>query len=304
MTVTELSRRAMLVGLTTGSAVGLVGCTGGGDNGDENREITIALAADPTDDKWDTYGYITPYFTRVIEPLVWATEEMEPTPWLAEEWEAIDETTWVFTLREDVTFHNGESLTAEDVVYSFERVFDRGEYVHGWLHLTAENVVAPDDQTVEFTTTEPFPAFPGTIAHNMIAIQHPESEDHSEGVVGTGPFQTQAVERGQHIEVDPFDDYWGETVDTSPLLFEVIEDPNTRALSLGSEEVDVIFDPPRSRVASLRDDSETSVETQSRRGLRSSTAICIENRWTISTFDARSITRFHRRRSSKPFSNR
>ncbi|MCU4742462.1 ABC transporter substrate-binding protein [Halobacteria archaeon AArc-m2/3/4] len=256
------SRRAVLAGtIGAGLTIGAGCLTSSTDSSENATPISIALEADPTADSWDTYGYVTPYFTSVVEPLVWASESMEPNPWLATDWEAIDETTWEFTLREDVRFHNGETMTAEDVVWSFERLFERGDFVYGWLHLTPENVVAVDDHTVEFETTDPFAAFPGTIAHNMVCVQHPESTDDELGTIGTGPLQVDSVDRGTAVETTPFDDYWGDPIEES-LTFEVVDDPMTRALSLESSDVDVIFNPPRGEIESMRDDSDLTVLSQ------------------------------------------
>ncbi|MEY7851015.1 ABC transporter substrate-binding protein [Natrarchaeobius sp. A-rgal3] len=257
----SLSRRE-LVAAGLASGVGTVcGCLG--SQPDESGEDLVAsFPSDPTGGAWDTaYGGVVPYYTRVFEPLVWTTDEMTPRPWLATEWEPVDETTWVFSLREDVVCHNGDRLTASDVVWSFEHLFEtEGSYVEGWLHLRPENVEAIDEHTVEFTNTEPFPTFPGTIAHNMVAIQHPDSGE-GEDVVATGPLRIEEHERGQRLETVPFDDYWGQTPEFDRLTFRAIEDDSTRALSLESGEIDVAFEPPRSQLESLEATDGITVRT-------------------------------------------
>src|SRR5690554_4305821 len=60
----------------------------------------------------------------VYETLIIFDDNGQPMPILAESWEQPDETTYVFTLREGVTFHNGDPLTAEDVVFTFNRLMD------------------------------------------------------------------------------------------------------------------------------------------------------------------------------------
>lgn len=269
-----------------GGLIGLAGCTGssdqettddpydteteGEDDGsetetDESSEMSaarVALPLDPTEGVWQVYGGVTPYYTNVLEPLIWVTDEMELEPWLATDWEQTEETTWEFSLREGVQFHNGEELLAEHVVWSFEELLGEWSYVPGWLHLESGSVTAVDDYTVEFETTDPFPSFPGTIAHNMVAIQHPDRSREDAQPVGTGPFEVTDRQQGQNVQTRGFDEYWGGEPALSELEFRVISDPNTRALSLSNHEVEVAFDPPGSRVESLQNDEGTSVSVQ------------------------------------------
>lgn len=293
------TRRKVLGTLGIGGVAGLAGCTsdeptdtdsgqtettaattddgndgGGGDDATETTteettaesqledSATVALPSDPTAGVWDVYGGVMPYYTNVLEPLIWVTDEMTLEPWLATDWTATGEKTWEFSLREGVTFHNGQPLNADAVVWSFEQILGEWSWAPGWLHVKPDGITAVDDMTVEFTTTDPFPAFPGTIAHNMVAIQHPDRNRDEKQVVGTGPFQVTAREKGQRVETETYPEYWNGESTLSELVFRVIEDPNTRALSLQNEEVDVAYGPPKNKVQSLNDAEATNVETQ------------------------------------------
>ncbi|WP_092694692.1 ABC transporter substrate-binding protein [Halorientalis regularis] len=219
----------------------------------------MALARDPTQEKWDMFHGVSPYYTHVFEPLVETTDEMETAPLLATDWKAVDETTWDFSLREDVTFHNGKPLTADAVVHSFDRVFKQLSWVPGWIGVEPNGVSAVDETTVRFQTTEPFPAFPGTISHNYFGIQHPDATDPP---AGTGPFRVENVEEEQSITLTPYEGYRNETAKPSELTFEWIQDPNTRALSLKKGSADVTQKIPKSRATSLREAPGTAIETQ------------------------------------------
>jgi peptide/nickel transport system substrate-binding protein len=269
---TRLSRRQLLGGIGAGTVTGLAGCADPSENASEEingnaGEYTIVPYMDPTDDT-GRWGEISPYWTRVVEPLVWGTDDMQPKPWLATDWEATDETTWVFELREGVTFHNDEEMTADDVVYSFEEdiLTEYGDFVYGWLHLEPDSVEKIDEYTVEFTNTEPFAGFPGTIAHNMIDI-HPRNAGRYDGnVVGTGPFMLSEAEEGQQVVVERFDDYWGGEVTPESLTFRAAEDVTTRTNLLESGDADIILDPAKSQVSSLEEDSSIRLETQQSSG--------------------------------------
>ncbi|WP_458207925.1 ABC transporter substrate-binding protein [Haladaptatus sp. NG-SE-30] len=278
----DISRRRALQTVGAGSLIGLAGCSGSSNpddssdpygssttttktddkSGGNTKKATVALSTDLTAGTWGVYGGVMPYYTNTLEPLIWVTKDMELEPWLATEWKATGETTWEFTLREDVTFHNGEPLTAEAVVFSFKQILDEWSWAPGWLHVKKNGVKALDETTVEFTTTDPFPTFPGTIAHNMVAIQHPDRDRKAGEVIGTGPFKVEKVKKEQFVETTAFEDYWNESPKLSELKFRVITDANTRALSLSAHETDVAYQPPRNKIKSLEKASKTNVETQ------------------------------------------
>lgn len=290
----KLSRRRFLY-LTgaTGAVAGFAGCSGGGggdgdgdgdgssDGGDGSGDggygngdvdlqdsVTISLGYTPNvvADFWVNLYGIMPYFTAVVEPLVWVNDEMELEPWLATEWEPTGDRTWEFALREDVTFHNGEPFTAETVVFSIGEIFDKFDNARPFLQIDGpEGVRAVDDLTVEFTTLDPFPNFPGNIAHNMAAMQHPEAAERETKPIGTGPFQLEEREAEQSATLGVYDDYWRDVeFPLSEITYTVIDDPSSRVLSLESHEIDVAYNLPTAQVNSLRDNEDTNVHLQQR----------------------------------------
>ncbi|WP_049907297.1 ABC transporter substrate-binding protein [Halovivax asiaticus] len=261
----KLNRRTVLKSAAAVGALSIAGCaenTSGNSSG-----VRIALNTDPTAEVWNTHGGITPYWTNVMEPLVWVNQEMDTEPWLATDWEQTSETTWEFAIREGVSFHNGDKLTADHVVYSFETLLSELAYAPGWLRLEGpESIVALDEYTVEFTTTEPFSVFPGNIAHNMVCIQHPDRNPDENRVIGTGPYQVDEVVVQQEVVTSSFDDYWNDAGQVDELVFEVIEDPNTRSLSLENDEIDIGMSPPRSQIDSLESNDGVEVARQETAG--------------------------------------
>ncbi|ELY90550.1 extracellular solute-binding protein family 5 [Natrialba hulunbeirensis JCM 10989] len=267
---TAPTRRQLLTAGVGAGIVGLAGCAETSLDAEADGTFTIVPTADPTGtgDSWDNWGGMTPYWTRVIEPLVWGTDGMQPQPWLATDWTATDDTTWVFDLREGVTFHNGDEMTADDVVHSFEEdiLTERGDFVHGWLHVEPGSVDRIDDYTVSFETTEPFPGFPGTIAHNMIDIQPAEADRRAGEIIGTGPFTLAEMEQGQQLRVERFEDYWGGAPEPTELTFRAAEDATTRTDLLVAGEVDLIYEPATSRIDGLRERGDVRIETEQSSG--------------------------------------
>ena len=119
-------------------------------------------------------------------------------PALAESWEAPDETTWIFNLRQGVKFHNGDEVTAEDVVYSMEQQADPPEPGQTKAFYPAiESIEAVDKYTVKFNMSGPDPTVEGYLAWGRYsAIIPKDAYDKwnlvTEGI-GTGPFKLDRI---------------------------------------------------------------------------------------------------------------
>ena len=110
---------------------------------------------------------------NIFDGLITKTHDGKIVPEIAESWEIISDTEWEFKIREGVTFHNGEPLTAVDVVFSFERIIKEGAMEgqtsprKGLMGSTSD-VYKVDDYTVRFNNDEPNPTFLHGIAHQQI----------------------------------------------------------------------------------------------------------------------------------------
>jgi peptide/nickel transport system substrate-binding protein len=185
----------------------------------------------------------------------YAMEDMQPTPALASEWEPSDDgLTWTFTIRDDATWSDGEPLTAQDVLYTFERIRDGGPERATWgVYLKGvESVTAPDDTTVVLELEQPsalLPLLPIPIVPEHVWTDVSDDEMRSYGnepsggepVVGSGPFRLVEGTAGgstYRFEVNP--DYWGGTPHLDEVIFRVFksEDPAIQALITG--EVDFV----------------------------------------------------------------
>lgn len=288
----RVSRRKLLTGVAAGAGVTFAGCSGGGEGTESSGQtptetptetetesptptvaeeqlkdsMAVALPTDPTAGVWAVYGGVTPYYTNILEPLMWVSDEMELVPWLATDWEATSETTWEFSIREGVKFHNGDELTADDVVWSFKEILNEWSWAPGWWHVNPENVRKVDEYTMEMETNDPFPSLPGTIAHNMACVQHPDRDRDANEVIGTGPYEVTTREKGQRVEVERFDDYWDGPAEMANITFNVITDPTTRTLALENHEIDVAYSPPSSKLDSLESNESTKTQKQTSPG--------------------------------------
>ncbi len=212
------------------------------------------------------------FLNNVYEGLVRRGKDMNVEPALATSWEPIgDGEGWRFTLREGVTFHDGSTFDAQDVLFSYQRASDEVSDTRSWFAPISE-VKVVDDYTVDFMTTAPNPLFPSSIANWMIVDQGwaeandaalPDKETGNYATLntnGTGAFQITAREPGLRTVLEPFDGWWGEAEhNTTRAEFNPIQNSATAVAALLSGDVDMIEPVPIQDVARLQGNDEVEV---------------------------------------------
>jgi len=218
----------------------------------QNR-LVVAQGADPTTlDAGMSDGTVTAnVISNIYDPLVIRADDMSLVPGLAVSWEAIDESTWRFELRDGVTFHNGEPFTAEAVKFSFDRVLDpersapQASYIN-----TIEEVIVVDDLTVDIVTRFPDPILVSRLAKAVAGIVPPGyvqemGDDHvAQNPVGTGPFVFEEWVRDDRLVLSANADYWRDPPQVDELVFRPIPNLATRTSALLSGDVDLIVNLP------------------------------------------------------------
>lgn len=204
-------------------------------------------------------------------------------PELAESWEVLDNgATYRFRLRDDVSFQTTpwfkptRKLNADDVVFTFQRIFNRN---HAWHYVnggsfpyfdslqfadTVKNVRKLDNRTVEFTLARPDASFLWHLATHYASVMSDEYatqltiQDKQEQIdrqpVGTGPFQIAEYRAGQYVRLQRHEKFWRGT----PLMPQVVVDLGSggtgRLSKLLTGECDVLAWPAASQLSILRDD--------------------------------------------------
>lgn len=228
---------------------------------------------------------------HMVEGLVAYGETSEPKPLLAETVSVSEDgKTYRFTLRSGVRFHNGASLTAEDVVWSWNRYMDPKT---DWRCLSefdgrglvkVVSVTAADPKTVVFTLDRPSALFLGSLARTdcaMTGILHKDSVKADGGFdkpIGTGPFKFGEWKRGELVRLQRFADYAalpgaidGLTGAKRPLVetldFVVVPDLATAKAALLSGDIDVVPDLANADVAELKATPSVKLSVKSHMGL-------------------------------------
>jgi peptide/nickel transport system substrate-binding protein len=184
---------------------------------------------------------------NIYESLVTWDRDLIVQPSLADSWETPDNMTYVWHLREGVEFHNGDEVTAEDVVYSMEMQKDPpAPGSSKQYYPMIESVEAVDKYTVKFNMSQPDPTVLGYLAWERYSSIVPKNAYDrwnllQEGI-GTGPFKLVEYVPNDRIEFEKFDGYWNPDLPhLGTMTQKVLLDPSTRVAALRSGEVGASF---------------------------------------------------------------
>jgi peptide/nickel transport system substrate-binding protein len=196
------------------------------------------------------------------------TRDGEYIPELATDWEASsDGLTWTLTIRDDVTFHDGEPLTAEDVAYSIQLYKDVEDFPFLPSYVSIyETIEATDETHVELTTAEPIGNFESTLAFIYVLPQHiwEVEEDPvafgNEEMIGSGPFMLSEYRQGEFTELAANTEYWNGRPNIDTLIFQTFANADARVQALTNGDVDAITEFPNTAIAGLQNAENVHVQ--------------------------------------------
>ena len=211
---------------------------------------------------------------HVFENLLVRDADGNLQPGLATSWELVEDNIWQFTIREGVTFHNGEPLTANDVAFSIKRVSQSAILSPIFGMFEPELIEVIDDYTVNIGTAEPFAPALIHLSHHAAAIlsesavgDTPMTETTLEQLVGSGPYKITKLEFDEIIVLERFENFHGEHPNMRVIEFRIMPDPHTRTLNLEAGEVDVIINVAPTDIASLTDNPEFTMTSTPSHGV-------------------------------------
>ncbi|UCR89145.1 ABC transporter substrate-binding protein [Mycetocola spongiae] len=240
-------RSKFLLGLaaTTASALVLVGCAGTSSpkaSDAAGEIINIGSVYEPTSldpAKGGSSGITEAFLGNVYEGLVRITDDAKIEPLLAEDWTTSEDgLTYTFNLRE-ATFHSGEPVTADDVVFSLNRVLSPEFLGARKKQLSViSDVKAVDEKTVEVTLNKKSSSFVYNLGY--VWIINDSATDLTSTEDGSGPYTLADYRKGSSIALAPYQDYWGEKPKNGGVEFNYFTDPTALNNALLTGQVDVI----------------------------------------------------------------
>ena len=221
---------------------------GQGNNGKTGEpvkggEITVGIAQD-LDDSLDPHQTVAAGTREVLfnifEGLGKPNSDGEMIPAVAEKYTlSEDGTTYTFTLREGVKFHNGQTVTAEDVVYSINRcaaVPEGQEKPLVAAFSAVKSVEALDEKTVAVTIAQRDLEF---ISYMTAAIIPADYENQDTAPVGTGPFKFVSRTPQQDFVMERFEDYWGAPAWLDKVTYKICENADALVMNLNGGSIDL-----------------------------------------------------------------
>lgn len=238
-----------LILILTG-AVLLIGC---GKTPDKpvtaaSEKIVIAQSSDALylDPQVIDDGSTNSILSNLYDGLVKRKADLSVVPGLAERWEQKDERTWVFYLRKGVTFHDGKSFSADDVLFTIDRL-KKQKVVSGLARGIAE-VRKIDDFAVEIKTPSAYPILLNDLVKVLIIskdyVAQVGNETFNQKPIGTGPYRVKEWIKEDHLTLEANEKYWNGMPAIKTVVFRPISNEATRTAALLSGEVDLIADVP------------------------------------------------------------
>ena len=251
---TKAGKKVLLTLVCAALTIALGACSGD-KAGKESSQITIGIPQDV--DSLDPHKAVAAGtkegLFNVFEGLVKPDSEGNLNDAVAESHTiSEDGKVYTFTLRDGVKFHDGTTVTAEDVKYSIDRCADTSNgdpLVSAFLAIDSVNII--DEKTVEIVLKEGNTDF---LPYLTAAIIPAANEDPESNPIGTGPYKYVSRSPQENVILEKFDEYWGTPANIDTVKLQVIANADTIVTSLNGGSVDMFARISQAQADQLSDD--------------------------------------------------
>jgi peptide/nickel transport system substrate-binding protein len=215
------------------------------------EKLTVDLVNEPSSldphVQWNPDSYYV--YRNIFDNLITRDDKGNIVPQVATSWKYLSDTEIEFAIRDDVTFHDGKKLTAQDVAFSVQRITDpkfASPQLGQFNKIIKAEVTGPT--TVKLTTDGPYPALLGQLVKLSIVPKHVVDAVGKDAFnlkpVGSGPYKFDGWQRGVQVTLATNDKYWGTKGPFATVAFRAVPDAATRVANLqaGTSDLGVTLD--------------------------------------------------------------
>ncbi len=185
------------------------------------------------------------------------TGEFKPS--LATKWTTPDPQTWVFTLRTDAKFHDGNPVTSKDVKATLMRIMDKKGPIQP-LWATLDTVDTPDPQTAAMKFKSPIGTVLASAALlNILPADKMDQADFFSKPIGSGPYKVTAYKPDAEVDLDANTSYWGGAPSLQSIIFRIIPETVARITSIDTGEIDLTWTIPPDQLPKLKQNTNLTV---------------------------------------------
>lgn len=226
-----------------------------------DKALTVVTPWEITNTDPSTSGFV---YQRmgIGETLVDVDDKGVLIPALASSWQTADGgKTWVFSLRENVKFHDGTPMSAKEVANSLTHALTKPTALES-AHI--EHIKVIDDKTLEFHLKEAVTTFPAFLAHSSAIILAPQSFDDKGQVtklIATGAYKADKIEPPQKIEQSAYSDYWGQKASIQKITYLANSRSETRTLLVEGADDHLVYTLDSASLKRLQNNPDLQVVT-------------------------------------------
>lgn len=189
-------------------------------------------------------------------------------PCLATAYEVSEDLVLTLHIREGVKFHTGQTLSAEDVLFSLKLAKDSANFSRNAKYMDLDNAQIVDDYTLTVPLQERTVFLEDDLAKIEIASKEayeadPEHLNNQEA--GTGPYYVSDWQVGSSITMTKFDEYWGDASqkqNVDQIVFKIISEGSQRTIAMETGDVQVLYDVPRADIPTLEANENITLDSR------------------------------------------